>query len=305
MDLTVQVVLLDHRVAVVTVAGELDMLTVPLLEAALRDLPESGVRRVVLDVTDLGFCDAAGVHLLQRAHRGLAAAGGGLGLAGAGRILRHLLTLTCVDAIPLYASAAQAIQALDALAAQQGGPLPREPERAQRPPHPERRPPGETRPEPGPTRERGPLPQSGPGPSREPGPLGESRPEPGPSREPGALGEARPEPGPWREPEPGPARERGPLPQSGPGPWRERGPLGETWPEPPGASQPGGGRDDVPRPPRGRQRHLPRLRVLGPLPESRRRTALAVARRHAAMRSPAPPPGQEPQPRPPDRDQPR
>jgi anti-anti-sigma factor len=53
---------------VVTVAphGELDLASVPALDADLRDLRGVGFARVVLDLRGLTFIDGAGVHLLLR-----------------------------------------------------------------------------------------------------------------------------------------------------------------------------------------------------------------------------------------------
>lgn len=60
----------DRRVGLFRLFGDLDTYTVPLLEAALEDGIETG-GPIVLDVTELGFIDSAGVRSLIRTARSL------------------------------------------------------------------------------------------------------------------------------------------------------------------------------------------------------------------------------------------
>jgi anti-anti-sigma factor len=46
--------------------GELDLGTVPILDAQISELREAGFRRVCLDLRDLAFMDASGLHLVLR-----------------------------------------------------------------------------------------------------------------------------------------------------------------------------------------------------------------------------------------------
>jgi anti-anti-sigma factor len=46
--------------------GELDLGTVPVLEAQISELVEAGFRRVCLDLSELSFMDASGLHLVMR-----------------------------------------------------------------------------------------------------------------------------------------------------------------------------------------------------------------------------------------------
>jgi anti-anti-sigma factor len=51
----------------VVVSGALDLATVPILEAELADLRHAGVRRLVLDLSGLGFMDSTGLRcILER-----------------------------------------------------------------------------------------------------------------------------------------------------------------------------------------------------------------------------------------------
>ena len=54
----------DH--VIVAPQGELDMATVGILEKELRQLHESGFRRIVLDLGGLSFMDSSGLHLVMR-----------------------------------------------------------------------------------------------------------------------------------------------------------------------------------------------------------------------------------------------
>ena len=57
----------DGRGARVRLVGALDLATVPVLEAQVADLRSSGVRRIVLDLSALGFMDSTGLRcILER-----------------------------------------------------------------------------------------------------------------------------------------------------------------------------------------------------------------------------------------------
>jgi anti-sigma B factor antagonist len=58
--------------------GDLDLVSVPDLERLLGDLVTRGTDRLVVDLTDVSFCDVAGLNTLLRADRELRAAGGRL-----------------------------------------------------------------------------------------------------------------------------------------------------------------------------------------------------------------------------------
>ena len=46
--------------------GELDMDTAPVLDAQMRELRDSGFRRLILDLRGLQFIDSSGLHLILR-----------------------------------------------------------------------------------------------------------------------------------------------------------------------------------------------------------------------------------------------
>jgi anti-sigma B factor antagonist len=84
---------------VVEVAGDLDMSTTPELRDQLRQLVESGVQAVVVDLTGVGFMDSSGLGALVVAYKDLRERGGSLALAGVGRSVRTVLSITSVDRV--------------------------------------------------------------------------------------------------------------------------------------------------------------------------------------------------------------
>ncbi|GIH91080.1 STAS domain-containing protein [Planobispora siamensis] len=97
--LTVTTALYNDAV-VVRVAGELDLATVSLLRAHLeraRVLPE--VSALIMDLSELVFCDSTGLGELVDAHRSSEAHGVRLVLSGVRRHLEQLLELTGLRSI--------------------------------------------------------------------------------------------------------------------------------------------------------------------------------------------------------------
>jgi anti-sigma B factor antagonist len=75
-------------------AGELDMASVPLLEARLRDALDGGGRRLVLDLRELDFMDSTGLTLLARWSLGARQDGYALALVPGGERIQRLFELT-------------------------------------------------------------------------------------------------------------------------------------------------------------------------------------------------------------------
>lgn len=91
--------------AVVRLSGELDVATAPLLCAELDVLVADGASRLILDLSELAFLDAAGSAALMHARRISSEYAGWVRLVGvrpqAQRVLR-LLRLT--EALPAFTS---------------------------------------------------------------------------------------------------------------------------------------------------------------------------------------------------------
>jgi anti-sigma B factor antagonist len=96
----------------VTVVGEIDIATAPQLRAQLTGLAGTG-QRVIVDLGQVRFSDAAGLGVLAGAAGQAAASGGSLLLAAARPQLRRLLAITGLDRhIPVTATVAEARAAL-------------------------------------------------------------------------------------------------------------------------------------------------------------------------------------------------
>jgi anti-sigma B factor antagonist len=83
----------DHRsgVAVLHLRGELDADTASTLHAMLADLLERPVPRIVVDVSQLKFCDSIGLSAFITSKEVLTARGGWLSFAGANPFLARLM----------------------------------------------------------------------------------------------------------------------------------------------------------------------------------------------------------------------
>jgi anti-anti-sigma factor len=78
---------------VVKVSGELDLRTRDQLVHGAAEFADRG-GRLVLDLSELTFCDSTGLAGLVRLHKRVAAAGGTLVLRAPAPRVRHLLSLT-------------------------------------------------------------------------------------------------------------------------------------------------------------------------------------------------------------------
>ena len=87
----------DHPLGVVlTLGGELDLATVPVLQERL-DHAVRGKSAVVIDLSRLRFIDSSGLHLLVRAERQLRDSGVQLMLVRGPRAVHRVFALTSLD----------------------------------------------------------------------------------------------------------------------------------------------------------------------------------------------------------------
>jgi anti-sigma B factor antagonist len=89
----VQATVTDHRpdVAVLHIRGELDSDTAGQLHETLATLLERPVPRIVVDLTDLKFCDSVGLSAFITSKQVITARGGWLSFAGANPFLTQLM----------------------------------------------------------------------------------------------------------------------------------------------------------------------------------------------------------------------
>ena len=88
-----QTTVTDHRsdVAVLHLKGELDADTASQLHTTLAELVERPVPRIVVDLTELKFCDSVGLSAFITSKQIITARGGWLSFAGANPFLLRLL----------------------------------------------------------------------------------------------------------------------------------------------------------------------------------------------------------------------
>lgn len=90
----------DGADACLRLVGELDMSTAPQLNDALDQLAGEGQRRLLIDLTDLTFCDSTGIAAFVRGDNRAAAEGGWLRITGAtGRVARVLEVTGLADVL--------------------------------------------------------------------------------------------------------------------------------------------------------------------------------------------------------------
>ncbi|MFE9656868.1 STAS domain-containing protein [Micromonospora sp. NPDC006431] len=91
MAFTVTYAQRDGGGACLRLAGELDLSTAPQLDAAVDRLAADGHHELLVDLTELTFCDSVGIAALVRGDNHASAEGGWLRITGAtGRVARVL-----------------------------------------------------------------------------------------------------------------------------------------------------------------------------------------------------------------------
>lgn len=102
----------EDGAAVLTLEGELDHDTAPLLRDALAAPPADQGPRVLVDCAGLRFCDSTGLNVLLRARLAAQERDATLELAGLAPQVARVFEITGADAVfPLHASVAEALAA--------------------------------------------------------------------------------------------------------------------------------------------------------------------------------------------------
>lgn len=89
----------EGRSEVVTVAGELDHHTAELLRAPLEEAIDQGRVRLVVDCSQLEFCDSTGLNVLLGARLKAEAEGGAVHLAAMLPVVARVFEITGADAV--------------------------------------------------------------------------------------------------------------------------------------------------------------------------------------------------------------
>ena len=101
----------SNGVAVVVVAGELDLYTAPELRERLARVDEGGAERVVLDLSEVTLVDSMALGVLLGAKKRLATHAGAIDLVVSKSDIRRIFEITMLDRIfTLYASREEALQ---------------------------------------------------------------------------------------------------------------------------------------------------------------------------------------------------
>ena len=82
------------RAATLTLSGELDLVSSPVLERALAPMLDSDAELIIVDLRGLDFMDSTGLHVLVQAHQQLHDAGRRLALVRARDHVQRLFDLT-------------------------------------------------------------------------------------------------------------------------------------------------------------------------------------------------------------------
>jgi anti-sigma B factor antagonist len=86
--------------AVVTVSGEIDLYTATRLQGELTAVLDGGrAVRVVVDMSEVDFCDSTGMNVLLSALKRAREHGGGLDLASPRPAVRKILQVTGLDSV--------------------------------------------------------------------------------------------------------------------------------------------------------------------------------------------------------------
>ncbi|MEU7409751.1 STAS domain-containing protein [Streptomyces sp. NPDC042638] len=99
--------------AIAAVVGDVDMHTAETLRRDASMIIERGRPHLVLDLSQVGFCDSAGLSALIGLWHAAQAVGGALGLANVPDRLMRMLVLTGVDTIlPVHATTSEAVNTM-------------------------------------------------------------------------------------------------------------------------------------------------------------------------------------------------
>jgi len=112
----VELQLSSHEFAgayVVSVAGELDALSVPELDAHVAPMLAAGPQRVVLDLSGVEFMDSTGLGMCIKVLKGVRDAGGDMSLVATSPRVLRVLEITGIDqSIPVAETVGEAVALL-------------------------------------------------------------------------------------------------------------------------------------------------------------------------------------------------
>ena len=111
MDMHVEVVP-PSGAGVITLRGEIDVHTAPLLRQRIVDLVDDGVRAIVVDMASVDFVDSTGIGVLTEASKRATAHGATLSLVLTRDPILKILQMSAPgETLPIYRSRDEALQA--------------------------------------------------------------------------------------------------------------------------------------------------------------------------------------------------
>lgn len=98
---------------IATVLGDVDLRTAPTLRSEALEIIQQGHPRLALDLSQVGFCDSAGLSAIIGIWHAAQEAGGSLSLADVPDRLMRMLSMTgVVSLLPVHATTADAVAAM-------------------------------------------------------------------------------------------------------------------------------------------------------------------------------------------------
>jgi anti-sigma B factor antagonist len=102
-----------HSVAcgVLTVSGEIDIATYAVLRSALDSLHQGGARRIVVDLSEVPYCDSTGIGVLALYAKRLLEADGRLEVTGLSPAVAEIFSVAGLTAVvPSFATVESALR---------------------------------------------------------------------------------------------------------------------------------------------------------------------------------------------------
>ena len=111
MNLTMKSRTPDPTTCILDIEGEVDVYTSPQLKQDLVHLAESGVKRVVINLSKVEYLDSTGLGVLIGGLKRLREAGGNLALVGPGMRIQRIFEITGLNKIfDIYATEDEAAE---------------------------------------------------------------------------------------------------------------------------------------------------------------------------------------------------
>lgn len=100
----------SEQTCILEIEGEVDVYTSPQLKQDLVQLAESGVKRVIIDLSKVEYLDSTGLGVLIGGLKRLREAGGNLSLVGPGMRIQRIFEITGLNKIfDIYATETEAM----------------------------------------------------------------------------------------------------------------------------------------------------------------------------------------------------